>query len=166
VTEVAVTPATRDVVVDPIVPFLVELPGVRSLAGPVRAIRVSAVFLGETGLPEGIGGQDQQKGEGFSFPRNQLGKSGGGWLDPADRTGLVVSRSGQYELTLRIYEGEARDGRQAAVPLGKHDVDVDGRAVRPLVLPVDAAQVQRALDSLNPQPGQDGQQPRTGNRRR
>ena len=165
-TEVAVTPATRDVVVDPIVPFLVELPGVRSLAGPTRAIRVSAVFVGETGLPQGIGGQDQQKGEGFSFPRNQLGKSGGGWLDAADRTGLVVSRSGQYELTLRLYEGEAREGRQAAVSLGNHEVDVDGRATRPLVLPVDPQQVQRALESMQPRPDQQGQRPRGENRRR
>ena len=151
-TEVAVTPSTRDVVIDPITPCLVELPGVRALAGPTRAIRVSAVFLGETGLPQGIGGQDQQKGEGFSFPRNQLGKSGGGWLDAADRTGLVVSQSGKYELTLRIYEGEARDGSQRAIPLGNWDVDVDGRSLRTLVLPVDLQQVQQALAQLQPQP--------------
>lgn len=155
-TEVAVTPQTRDVVLDPIVPFPVELPGVRALAGPTRAIRVSAVFLGETGLPQGIGGQDQEKGEGFSFPRNQLGKAGGGWLDPADRTGLVVSRSGKYELTLRLYEGEARDGRQTQIPLGNHDVDVDGRTLRPLVLPVDPQLVQRALESMQAQ-GERGQ---------
>ncbi len=159
-TEVAVTPQTRDVVVDPIVPFPVELPGVRSLAGPTRAIRVSAVFLGETGLPQGIGGQDQTKGEGFSFPRNQLGKAGGGWLDVADRTGLVVSRSGSYELTLRLYEGDAREGRQAAMPLGNHEVDVDGRTLRPLVLPIDLQHVQRLLDSMRPQnaPGQNAPQ--------
>ena len=151
-TEVAVTPNTRDVVVDPITPFLVELPGVRALAGPTRAIRVSAVFLGETGLPQGIGGQDQLQGEGFSFPRNQLGKSGGGWLDAADRTGLVVSQSGKYELTLRLYEGEARDGSQRAIPLGNWDVDVDGRSLRTLVLPVDLQQVQQALAQMQPQP--------------
>jgi hypothetical protein len=163
-TEVAVTPSTRDVVIDPITPCLVELPGVRALAGPTRAIRVSAVFLGETGLPQGIGGQDQMKGEGFSFPRNQLGKSGGGWLDAADRTGLVVSQSGKYELTLRLYEGEARTGSQRAIPLGNWDVDVDGRSLRTLVLPVYLQQVQQALAQLQPQPAPQGQQ--RGQRRR
>ena len=153
-TSVALAAGERDVLLQPITPYPIELPGVRSLAGPVRSIRVSAVFTGETGLPQGIGGQDQQKGEGFSFPRWQLGKSGGGWLDRADRTDLVVSRSGPHELTLRLYEGEARDGRQMAIPLGTHELLVDGSALRPLVLPVDFAQLQQALQSLAPRPDQ------------
>lgn len=167
-TELAVTAGTRDVALSPITPFPVELPGVRALAGPERAIRVSAVFVGETGLPDGIGGQDQVRGEGFSFPRNQMGKSGGGWLDGADRTGLVVSRPGQYQLTLRLYATAAREGRQSAVELGTFPVVVDGSAVRPLVLAVDQTALQRALASLQPQPdAQNGARPsREGVRRR
>ena len=50
--------------------------------------------------------------------------------------------------------------------LGNHEVDVDGRATRPLVLPVDPQQVQRALESMQPRPDQQGQRPRGENRRR
>jgi len=63
-----------------------------------------------------------------------------------------VSQSGKYELTLRLYEGEARDGSQRAIPLGNWDVDVDGRSLRTLVLPVDLQQVQQALAQFQPQP--------------
>ncbi|MEQ1632537.1 MAG: carboxypeptidase-like regulatory domain-containing protein, partial [Planctomycetota bacterium] len=169
-TTVALAAGDRDVVLQPISPFPIELPGVRSLCGPTRSIRVSAVSTTATGLPEGIGGQDQQKGEGFSFSRWHLGKSGGGWLDSADRTGLVVSRSGPHELTLRIYEGADRQGRQAAIPLGTHELTVDGSALRPLSLAVDFAQLQAALQSLQPRPQQDGgaapNGPRNATRRR
>ncbi len=135
----------RTVLLAPAMPCLVEIPGVRALAGPLRSIRVSAILERDSGLPQGLSGQDLRDGKTFSFPRWQLGKSGGGWLDAGDRAEIVVSQSGPYQLLLRLHADDKREGRQAEVRLGVHELKVDGSRIQPLVVPVDQAELLAAL---------------------
>ncbi len=149
-TTVQVAAGDHDVYLQPLQPFVVVLPGVRGAAGPTRAIRVSLIFTGDTGLPQGLSGQDQRSGEGFSFARWELSKSGGGWLDGFERTEIVLSRGGPHEVVLRIYEGYQQSGRQASIALGTVDVVVDGSQAQPTVLTVDPQKLAAALASLVP----------------
>lgn len=152
-TPLSLTAGDHDVVLQPVQPFRVELPGVRALAGAERAIRVSAIFTGDTGLPQGLSGEDQRSGKRYAFARWELGKSGGGWLDAADAALLELSRGGPHQIVLRLYEGAEQKGRQASIDLGTIEVAVDGSQGRATVVGVDPQRLLDAVAQLAPQQG-------------
>lgn len=147
-TPITVGPGQHDVYFQELHPAVVDLPGVRALAGMERAIRVSMIFQGDTGLPQGIGGVDQRTGQRYSFPRWHLGKSGGGWLDLHDRAHCVLPRSGTYEVVLRLNQDARQDSGQASATVGSLEVVLDGPAPRAYRLAVDPAQVTSLLEQL------------------
>lgn len=148
-TTVSLGAGDHDVYLQPVQPFVVALPGVRGAVGN-RAVRVSAIHTKDSDLPQGLSGRDQRSGDQFSFPRWELGKSGGGWLDAFDRAEIVVSRGGPHELVLRVYEGEKQEGRQASVALGTHEIVIDGSQAGALMLQVDMPKLEEALRALQP----------------
>jgi hypothetical protein len=150
-TRVSVPAGDNDVYLQPVQPVFVDLPGLRALCGPDRAIRVSLIRQGDTGLPEGLGGVDQRTGQGFSYPRWYLGRSGGGWLSPDDRAEAIVSMNGTHDVVLRIYADQRRDGPQQSIPLGKLDAVVDGQAPQVHRVAFDAVRVTAALQQLDQQ---------------
>ena len=95
-TEVALGPGDHDIYLRRLQPVIMDLPGVRAMAGFARAIRVSMILADDSGLPQSLAGVDQRSGRSFSFPRWELAKSGGGWLDGNDRAHAVLSRNGVY----------------------------------------------------------------------
>jgi hypothetical protein len=149
--KVSVPAGDNDVYLQPVQPVIIDLPGLRALCGPDRAIRVSLIRQGDTGLPEGLGGVDQRSGQGFSYPRWYLGRSGGGWLSPDDRAEAIVSMNGTHDIVLRLYADQRRDGPQESMPLGRLDAVVDGQAPQVHRASFDAARVTAALQHLDQQ---------------
>lgn len=131
-------------------PAVFRTPGLRSLVGPDRKVRVSVVYKGNTGFPEGVGGIDQRTGEKFAYSRWELSRSSGGWLDGSDFAEVPMSRGGPHDIVLRIYENAREDSRQENVSLGVVNVDLEGPGARPYVLSLDPRRVQAALRRLHP----------------
>jgi hypothetical protein len=134
-------PATR--------PALVELPGLRALCGPQRAVRVSVLLQGDTGLPETLGGLDQRTGERFGFARWDLGRSSGAWLGDADTVEIPLLQSGRYQVLVRPHATASDRSPQGEVALGVHELRIDGASWSPTRVAVDVVAVGAALQRLD-----------------
>lgn len=144
-TQLTVVPGDHTVFMQPLHPAYVRMPGLRALCGPERRVRVSMIFAGKTSLPEGLNGTDHRSGESFSFPRWEMSRSGGGWLDNTDTAEVILSRNGPHDAVLRIYEDATEQGSQSAVGVGKLDVVLDGAGPNTYTLSFDAARVAAAV---------------------
>jgi hypothetical protein len=107
------TPGDHDVWLRPLQPALVDVPGARSLCGPTRKVRISVILDGDTGYPASLGGVDQQSGERFGFPRWDVGRSSGAWLEESDRVAIPLMTAGRYEVILRAHAAAPAAGRTA-----------------------------------------------------
>jgi hypothetical protein len=143
--QLTLVPGDHTVYMQKLWPAYVRLPGLRALCGPDRRVRVSMIFAGQTMLPDNLSGTDQKSGEQFSFPRWEMSRSGGGWLDNTDLAEVTLSRNGVHDVVLRIYEDGRDQGSQAAVGLGKLDVVLDGAGPNTYMLTFDQAQVIAAV---------------------
>lgn len=146
---VTLPPGDHDVYLQLLRPALLELPGARALCGPDRRVRVSVILTEATGLPESLGGIDQRTGERFSFPRWDLGRSSGAWLERYDTVEVPLMRSGTYEVVLRVHATDSERSPQASVSLGTFPLQVDAPSLLPVRVPVDAAAVQQACANVD-----------------
>ncbi|MBL8754767.1 MAG: hypothetical protein JNK15_15795, partial [Planctomycetes bacterium] len=119
-------PGEHDVLLPTVRPAQVELPGLRGLCGPTRKVRISAILLGDTGLPGSLGGTDQRNGERFSFSRWDLGRSSGGWLGVTDTVEIPLLQDGKYQIRLRPHATDTERSLQGDLDLGVHELKVDG----------------------------------------
>lgn len=149
-TPASLNPGEQALYMQKLAPAVFRIPGLRSLVGPDRKVRLSVVFKGNTGYPEGIGGIDQRTGEKFAYSRWELSRSSGGWLDGNDFAEVPMSRGGPHDIVLRIYENAREDGRQENVSLGVRTIDLEGPGARPYVMSLDPRRVQAALRRLHP----------------
>ncbi len=136
-----VLPATR--------PALVTIPGLRALVGPYRRVRVSAVLVGDTGLPANMNGVDQRTGERFGFARWDLGRSSGGWLESGDTVEIPLMQDGVYEILLRPHASDSEQSPQREMSLGRHRLRVD--SWQPARVPVEPLTLARLLQQLDAQ---------------
>lgn len=136
-----VLPATR--------PAVVTIPGIRALMGPYRKVRISAVLVGDTGLPGNMAGVDQRTGERFSFARWDLGRSSGGWLGSGDTVEIPLMQDGTYEILLRPHASDSEQSPQREMSLGRHRLRVD--RWEPVRVPADPLTVSRLLNQLDAQ---------------
>jgi len=150
-TSVTLHAGDHDVYLRQVSPALVRLPMARSLCGPTRRVRVSVVFAGDTGLPEWLNGQDQRTGETFTFPRWELGKSQGAWLGLEDLVEIPITRSGKYEVILRLHATDSEQSPQASVPLGSHELRVDAGFHAATTVPLDESKIAAAIAQLDQQ---------------
>ncbi|HLQ36643.1 MAG TPA: hypothetical protein VK348_02490, partial [Planctomycetota bacterium] len=161
-TALQLLPGDHDVYLQPLQPALVTLPGARMLCGNGRAVRVSMVFTGDTGLPQALAGIDQRSGEQFTFPRWELGKSGGAWLGVDDTVAVPLARGGPHEVLLRLYEDERQDGTPLSISVGVVEVVVDGPLPLSHTLPVDPQKIAAAVAELERRRQQRQAGPRAG----
>ena len=138
-----------DVVLPSTQPAVVTIPGIRALMGPQRKVRVSAVLVGDTGLPGNMTGVDQGSGERFSFARWDLGRSSGGWLGAGDTVEIPLMQDGTYEILLRPHAGDTEQSPQREMSLGRHRLRVD--RWEPVRVPADQLAVSRMLQQLDAQ---------------
>ena len=125
-------------------PAVLTLPGARQLCGPQRLVRVSTIMTGNTGFPESLSGLDQRSGERFAFPRWELGKSSGAWLQGSDTVEVPLAFSGEYEVVLRVHATDDPRSPQASVSLGNHHLQV-GAVMQTVRVPLDAEKVLAAI---------------------
>lgn len=145
-------PGDHDVFLQPLQPALLSLPGARALCGPTRRVRVSVILTEPTGLPESLSGTDQRSGERFSFPRWDLGKSSGAWLEATDTVEVPLMKSGKYEVILRVHATGSERSPQASLSLGTFDLVADALQPRTVTVPVDAGALQQLLTGLDARP--------------
>ncbi|MFN9706216.1 MAG: hypothetical protein ACK595_15515, partial [Planctomycetota bacterium] len=136
-----ILPATR--------PAVVTIPGVRALLGPYRKVRISAVLIGDTGLPGNLQGTDQRTGERFAFARWDLGRSSGAWLGAGDTVEIPLMQDGRYEILLRPHATDSEQSPQREMSLGRHALRVD--SWNPVRVPIDALAVSRLVQQLDAQ---------------
>jgi hypothetical protein len=153
-------PGEHDVLLPTVRPAQVELPGLRSLCGPNRKVRISAILQGDTGLPGSLGGTDQRSGERFAFARWDLGRSSGGWLGVTDTVEIPLLQDGKYQIRLRPHATDSERSLQGDLDLGVHELKVDGFDV--VRLHLDTAAVLAMLQQLD----QNQAQAQSGNRNR
>jgi hypothetical protein len=143
------SPGDHDIYLQTLRPALLSLPGARALCGPGRRVRVSVILTEATGYPESLGGIDQRTGERFSFPRWDLGRSSGAWLEQFDTVEVPLMKSGRYEVVLRVHATGSERSPQASVSLGTYDLRVDAPSLAAVTVPVDAAAVQQACANVD-----------------
>lgn len=129
-------------------PALLRLPNVRALCGPQRKVRVSVVYTGETGYPEWLDAVDQRSGRRTQFPRWELGKSSGAWLEASDTVEVPIALEGDYEVVLRVHATDTTDSPQMSLPLGKHRLAAQGLRSA-LDVPVDQERLLAMLRQLD-----------------
>lgn len=149
-TPASLNPGEQTLYMHKLAPAVFRTPGLRSLVGPDRKVRVSVIYKGNTGYPEGVGGIDQRTGEKFAYSRWELSRSSGGWLDGNDFAEVPMSRGGPHDIVLRIYENAREDSRQENVSMGVWTIDLEGPGARPYVMSIDPRRVQAALRRLHP----------------
>lgn len=142
-------PGEHDVYLETMQPALVLVPGARALCGPTRKVRISAILQGDTGMPSSLSGTDQQTGRRFSFPRWDLGRSSGGWLEQSDLVEIPLMKAGKYEIILRAHVTESTRTPQTSVTLGTFELKPGGRTTT--TVPLLAEQVAEALRKLDEQ---------------
>ncbi|MCA8965091.1 MAG: hypothetical protein H6838_06720 [Planctomycetes bacterium] len=148
-TVVTLPPGDHSIMLQQQLPAVLTLPGARQLCGPQRLVRVSTILTGATGFPESLSGLDQRSGERFAFPRWELGKSSGAWLEGSDTVQVPLALSGEYEVVLRVHATDSPRSPQASVPLGNHMLRVGGAdTVR---IPLDAEKVLAAIQQVDEQ---------------
>ncbi|MCR9247849.1 MAG: hypothetical protein NXI31_22705 [bacterium] len=148
--EVQIAPGEQTIAMERLVPAQLLVSGARQLCGPDRKIRVSVILVGDSGYPQWLSGQDQRTGSPFSFPRWELGKSTGAWLENSDLVDVPIVKNGKYEVILRVHATKSTKSRQVSVTLGQFDLRVDGSKLTPVNVPLDTAKVQKALERLQP----------------
>ena len=128
-------------------PALVDVSGARSLSGPDRKVRISAILKGDTGYPSSLSGTDQLTGRRFWFPRWDLGRSSGGWLGATDLVEIPLMQAGKYELIFRAHANETTRTPQTQVSLGVFELTPGGATTTTVELP--SQQVVDALQQLD-----------------
>lgn len=141
-------PGNHEVLLTTQKPALVNVPGARALSGPTRKIRISAILQGDTGLPASLSGVDQQTGRSFSFPRWDLGRTSGGWLEQSDLIEIPLMTAGKYQLIFRAHATESTNTPQTSVTLGTFALTMDGSVV---TVPLNAQQITEALNKIDKQ---------------
>jgi hypothetical protein len=149
-TQLSVGPGDQDVYIPRLNPVIVNLPGLRAMAGPERAVRVSMIFTGDTGMPQSAAGIDQRTGEQFGFQRWDLGKSSGAWLGASDTVQVPLSRGGPHEVVLRFGESSQQNSRQISISLATIDARVDEAQPVVYTLAPDPMAVAQALTGFGP----------------
>ena len=124
-------------------PALVRLPGARSLAGPTRKVRISAILKQKTTQPSSLRGVDQRTGRSIWFSRRDLGRSSGAWLEDSDLVEIPLMVAGKYELLYRAHANETTRSSQTSVSLGTFELTMDG-AITTVTL-----NTQTILDAIN-----------------
>jgi hypothetical protein len=165
-TRLVLGPGDHDVALATLRPVLVELPGLRSLCGPQRKVRISAILNGDTGLPASLGGIDQRTGERFGFARWDLGRTSGGWLGGSDTIEIPLLASGKYELLLRPHATDSERSPQSELRLGTFELDVENGSWQPVRVPIDAVAVGTLLQQLDQRFAAAQAQPNGGNQNR
>jgi hypothetical protein len=130
-------------------PAVVTIPGLRALLGPYRKVRISAVLIGDTGLPGNLQGTDQRTGERFAFARWDLGRSSGAWLGAGDTIEIPLMQDGRYEILLRPHATDSEQSPQREMSLGRHALRVDSWT--PVRVPIDVLAVSRLVQQLDAQ---------------
>ncbi len=148
-TIVTLPPGDHSIMLQQQLPAVLTLPGARRLCGPQRLVRVSTILTGATGFPESLSGLDQRSGERFAFPRWELGKSSGAWLEGSDTVEVPLALSGEYEVVLRVHATDSPRSPQASVPLGNHLLRVGGGEAKRITL--DAEKVLAAIQQVDEQ---------------
>jgi len=153
-------PGQHDVYLKTMQPALVLVPGARALCGPTRKVRISAILQGDTGYPSSLSGTDQKTGRNFSFPRWELGRSSGGWLEQSDLVQIPLMKAGKYQIILRAHATESTRTPQTSVTLGTFELKPDGTTTT--TVPLLSQQVSEALQRLDAQwqKRQQGRNPR------
>lgn len=142
-------PGEHDVFLKVLRPALVNLPGLRSLSGPTRKVRISALLQGDTGMPASLRGTDQITGRSFSFARWDLGQTSGGWLEQADLVEIPLMKAGTYQLLFRAHATESTNTPQTSVVLGSFELKPDGTTIT--AVPIDSEQISTALRAIDKQ---------------
>ncbi len=146
--ETQLSPGEHAVTMERVVPAQVLVPGARQLCGPDRKIRVSVILSGDSGYPQSLSGLDQRTGNRFSFPRWDLGKSTGAWLEASDLVQVPVVQSGKYRIVLRVHATQSTKSRQVSVELGEYELKADGTQTSPVTVALDLDKLQQALARL------------------
>ena len=108
------------------------------------------MLVGESGYPQWLQGRDQRSGQRLSFPRWELGKSTGAWLEQHDRVSVPIVKAGKYEVILRIHATMSTLSQQVSVKLGEFELEVDGSRSTPVEVPIDAQKVEAAIARFKP----------------
>ena len=137
------TPGTHEVLLTTQRPALVNLPGARTLAGPTRKVRISAILKSESDMPTSLRGVDQRTGRSIWFARRDLGRSSGAWLEDSDQVEIPLMMAGKYELLYRPHANESTRSTQASVSLGTFDLTMDGSVT---TVSLNAEQILEALN--------------------
>jgi hypothetical protein len=142
-------PGKHDVILKKQRPAIVQIPGARGLSGPTRKVRISAILVGDTGLPSSLSGTDQMTGRNFSMARWDLGRSSGGWLEQTDVVEIPLMTAGNYRLMFRAHATLSTNTPQTSVTLGTFELRPDGTTRTNVLLNVtEITEALRANDKL------------------
>jgi hypothetical protein len=141
-----ITAGETELVYQPLQPVEVLLPGLRSLCGSDRKVRISMILESDTGLPQGIQGLDQLAGETRHYSRWHLSKSGGAWLDDDDLVAVPLVHDGRYQIVVRLHQEGV--GGDASINIGSYDVVLSGTAPQRLVPDLDLDRIREGLAQL------------------
>lgn len=144
--ETTVGAGETDVMFEPVQPLHLTVAGARAACGVGRRVRVSAVYIGDTGLPNALSATDQRSGRVQGYARAQLSRSGGAWLGETDRVEMELMRDGRYRIVLRLYEEGV--GRPVHRPVGTVDVRLSSEQPFAATVQVDPAVLRTAVDEL------------------
>ncbi len=139
------TPGENYLQLAKIFPVNLTFPGLREMLGD-RAVRVSMVYKGNTGLPSSLQVYDQVRGRSNSVPRASLGKSGGDELSATNTASVPLSLDGTHEIVLRISESgvSGRESRTVATV----EVSRDGFGPQSILVDWDQTVVRQVLELL------------------
>ena len=143
---IRVAAGASDIVFRSLHPIEVLLPGLRSVCGPDRRVRVSMILESGTGLPQSIRGIDQMTGDSRSYSRWHMSKSGGAWLDEDDLVQVPLIRNGKYNIVVRLHE-EGVSG-DVSIGVGSYDVVLDDFSPHRIVVNVDLEQMRNGIRQL------------------
>ncbi|MGK0264376.1 MAG: hypothetical protein ACI8UD_003037, partial [Planctomycetota bacterium] len=142
-------PGEHDVFLKTQRPAMVQVAGARGLSGPTRKVRISAILVGDTGLPSSLSGVDQITGRNFGFARWDLGRSSGGWLGATDVVEIPLMTAGKYQLLFRAHATESSKTPQTSITLGTFALRPDGTTITNV--PLDTAKITEALRTIDKQ---------------
>ena len=117
--------------------MLLLAPGLRSIVGPERKVKITLQSAAPTELPSSLRGYDQSTGRSVRVDGGTLG-GGTGWLGADDTLSMSLSAGGEYKVLLRLQEKGSRP-----VALGTVQVLLGGTA--PIMVPVDRERISAEL---------------------